>query len=102
MLAVLTDPNANIPQLLKTAAANVNTILANSSRNHVRGRGCAGARPRACPAHPPPGRALAEAGGGQEWQGRDAAKPGPPGPAAGSDRWRSGRKVRRNRRHTGS
>jgi len=31
MLSVLTDPNANIPQLLKTAAANVNTILANSS-----------------------------------------------------------------------
>jgi hypothetical protein len=28
---VLTDPNANIPQLLQTAAANVNTILANSS-----------------------------------------------------------------------
>ena len=31
MLAVLTEPNANIPQLLKTAAANVNTILANSA-----------------------------------------------------------------------
>jgi ABC-type glycerol-3-phosphate transport system substrate-binding protein len=31
MLAVLTEPNANIPALLKTAAANVNTILANSS-----------------------------------------------------------------------
>ncbi len=30
MLAVLTDPNANIPALLKTASANVNTILANS------------------------------------------------------------------------
>ncbi|MGH3210234.1 MAG: ABC transporter substrate-binding protein [Trebonia sp.] len=30
MLAVLTDPNANIPDLLKTASANVNTILANS------------------------------------------------------------------------
>jgi len=30
MLAVLTEPNANIPALLKTAAANVNTILANS------------------------------------------------------------------------
>jgi ABC-type glycerol-3-phosphate transport system substrate-binding protein len=31
MLAVLTEPNANIPALLKTAAANVNTILANSA-----------------------------------------------------------------------
>jgi ABC-type glycerol-3-phosphate transport system substrate-binding protein len=31
MLAVLTEPNANISQLLKTAAANVNTILANSA-----------------------------------------------------------------------
>src|SRR6204780_459872 len=31
MLAVLTEPNANIPQLLKTAAANVNTILADST-----------------------------------------------------------------------
>jgi ABC-type glycerol-3-phosphate transport system substrate-binding protein len=30
MLAVLTEPNANIPDLLKTAAANVNAILANS------------------------------------------------------------------------
>jgi ABC-type glycerol-3-phosphate transport system substrate-binding protein len=30
MLAVLTEQNANIPALLKTAAANVNTILANS------------------------------------------------------------------------
>ena len=30
MLAVLTEPNANIPTLLKTAASNVNTILANS------------------------------------------------------------------------
>ena len=30
MLAVLTEPNANIPALLKTAASNVNTILANS------------------------------------------------------------------------
>ena len=30
MLAVLTEPNADIPTLLKTAAANVNTILANS------------------------------------------------------------------------
>ena len=30
MLAVLTEPNANIPALLKSAAANVNTILANS------------------------------------------------------------------------
>jgi ABC-type glycerol-3-phosphate transport system substrate-binding protein len=30
MLAILTEPNANIPALLKTAAANVNTILANS------------------------------------------------------------------------
>jgi ABC-type glycerol-3-phosphate transport system substrate-binding protein len=30
MLAVLTDPNANIPALLKTASTNVNTILANS------------------------------------------------------------------------
>jgi ABC-type glycerol-3-phosphate transport system substrate-binding protein len=30
MLAVLTEPNANIPTLLKTAAANVNTILANN------------------------------------------------------------------------
>jgi ABC-type glycerol-3-phosphate transport system substrate-binding protein len=29
MLAVLTEPNADIPSLLKTAAANVNTILAN-------------------------------------------------------------------------
>jgi ABC-type glycerol-3-phosphate transport system substrate-binding protein len=29
MLAVLTEPNANIPALLKTAAANVNAILAN-------------------------------------------------------------------------
>ena len=28
MLAVLTEPNVNIPALLKTAAANVNTILA--------------------------------------------------------------------------
>jgi hypothetical protein len=27
---VLTDPNANIPALLKTASTNVNTILANS------------------------------------------------------------------------
>jgi ABC-type glycerol-3-phosphate transport system substrate-binding protein len=31
MLAVLTEPNVNISQLLKTAAANVNTILANSA-----------------------------------------------------------------------
>ena len=31
MLAVLTEPNANIPALLKTAAGNVNTILANSA-----------------------------------------------------------------------
>jgi hypothetical protein len=31
MLAVLTEPNANIPALLKGAAANVNTILANSA-----------------------------------------------------------------------
>ncbi len=31
MLAVLTEPNANIPALLKSAAANVNTILANSA-----------------------------------------------------------------------
>ncbi len=30
MLAVLTDPNANIPALLKTASANVNSILANA------------------------------------------------------------------------
>jgi ABC-type glycerol-3-phosphate transport system substrate-binding protein len=30
MLAVLTEPNANIPALLKTAATNVNAILANS------------------------------------------------------------------------
>jgi ABC-type glycerol-3-phosphate transport system substrate-binding protein len=30
MLAVLAEQNANIPALLKTAAANVNTILANS------------------------------------------------------------------------
>jgi ABC-type glycerol-3-phosphate transport system substrate-binding protein len=30
MLAVLTDPNANIPALLKTAAGNVNTLLANA------------------------------------------------------------------------
>ena len=30
MLAVLTDPNANIPALLQTASTNVNTILANS------------------------------------------------------------------------
>jgi ABC-type glycerol-3-phosphate transport system substrate-binding protein len=30
MLAVLTEPNANIPALLKTAATNVNTLLANS------------------------------------------------------------------------
>jgi ABC-type glycerol-3-phosphate transport system substrate-binding protein len=30
MLAVLTEQNADIPTLLKTAAANVNTILANS------------------------------------------------------------------------
>jgi len=31
MLAVLTEANANIPALLKTAAGNVNTILANSA-----------------------------------------------------------------------
>jgi len=31
MLAVLSEPNVNISQLLKTAAANVNTILANSA-----------------------------------------------------------------------
>jgi ABC-type glycerol-3-phosphate transport system substrate-binding protein len=31
MLAVLTEPNANIPQLLQTASQNVNTILANSA-----------------------------------------------------------------------
>jgi len=31
MLAVLTEANANIPALLKSAAANVNTILANSA-----------------------------------------------------------------------
>jgi ABC-type glycerol-3-phosphate transport system substrate-binding protein len=31
MLAVLTEPNANIPALLKTAESNVNTILANSA-----------------------------------------------------------------------
>ena len=31
MLAVLTEQNVNIPNLLKTAAANVNTILANSA-----------------------------------------------------------------------
>ena len=30
MLAVLTDPNANIPALLKTASTNVNTLLANA------------------------------------------------------------------------
>jgi hypothetical protein len=30
MLAVLTDPNVDISALLKTASANVNTILANS------------------------------------------------------------------------
>jgi len=30
MLAVLTEPNANIPALLKTAASDVNTILANA------------------------------------------------------------------------
>ena len=30
MLAVLTEQNANIPALLKSAATNVNTILANS------------------------------------------------------------------------
>jgi ABC-type glycerol-3-phosphate transport system substrate-binding protein len=30
MLAVLTDPNANIPALLKTASDNVNTILQNA------------------------------------------------------------------------
>jgi ABC-type glycerol-3-phosphate transport system substrate-binding protein len=30
MLAVLTEPNADIPTLLKTAASNVNAILANS------------------------------------------------------------------------
>jgi hypothetical protein len=30
MLAVLTDPNANIPALLKTASTNVNSILANA------------------------------------------------------------------------
>jgi ABC-type glycerol-3-phosphate transport system substrate-binding protein len=30
MLAVLTEPNADIPTLLKAAAANVNTLLANS------------------------------------------------------------------------
>jgi ABC-type glycerol-3-phosphate transport system substrate-binding protein len=31
MLAVLSEPGANIPSLLKAAAANVNTILANSA-----------------------------------------------------------------------
>jgi ABC-type glycerol-3-phosphate transport system substrate-binding protein len=31
MLAVLTEPNANIPALLKGAATNVNTILANAA-----------------------------------------------------------------------
>jgi len=31
MLAVLTEPNVNIPALLKSAASNVNTILANSA-----------------------------------------------------------------------
>jgi ABC-type glycerol-3-phosphate transport system substrate-binding protein len=31
MLAVLSEPNANIPALLSAAAANVNTILANSA-----------------------------------------------------------------------
>ena len=31
MLAVLTEPNADIPTLLKTAASNVNTILANNA-----------------------------------------------------------------------
>lgn len=31
MLAVLTEPNVNIPQLLKTAASNVNTILSASA-----------------------------------------------------------------------
>ena len=31
MLAVLTEQNVNIPALLKSAAANVNTILANSA-----------------------------------------------------------------------
>ena len=30
MLAVLTEANVNIPALLKSAASNVNTILANS------------------------------------------------------------------------
>ena len=30
MLAVLTEPNANISALLKSASANVNEILANS------------------------------------------------------------------------
>jgi hypothetical protein len=31
MLAVLTEQNVNIPALLKSAAANVNTILSNSA-----------------------------------------------------------------------
>jgi ABC-type glycerol-3-phosphate transport system substrate-binding protein len=31
MLAVLTEPNVNIPALLQTAAGNVNTLLANSA-----------------------------------------------------------------------
>jgi ABC-type glycerol-3-phosphate transport system substrate-binding protein len=31
MLAVLTEPSVNMPALLKTAAANVNTIMANSA-----------------------------------------------------------------------
>jgi ABC-type glycerol-3-phosphate transport system substrate-binding protein len=31
MLAVLTEPNASIPSLLQSAAANINTILANSA-----------------------------------------------------------------------
>ena len=57
MLAVLTEPNADIPTLLKTAATNVNTILANAGvsgesrnrsdvpiRNPIRARG--GRRPQ--------------------------------------------------------
>jgi hypothetical protein len=31
MLAVLTEPNVNIPALLKTSATNVNTLLQFSS-----------------------------------------------------------------------
>ena len=64
MLAVLTEPNVNIPALLKTAAANVNTILANG--------GVTGSRIRSTLLIDP----LAERGAGGDLSRPPRARPG--------------------------